>query len=239
MSREKFLEESFSEIGISLKEAQTSAFLSYCDILLERNQVMNLTAITEFDEIVRKHFIDSLLLSQEIELNEVHSMIDVGSGAGFPGIPLKIVFPDLQVVLIDSLKKRVGFLNEVINALHLEKIKAVWVRAEDAGHNSSFREKFDLCVSRAVAGLPALSEYCLPFVRQGGLFVAYKSANANKEFANCQKVFSLLGGGCARMSTLPLPGTDSLRTFVIVSKEKETPSKYPRKAGIPAKRPLS
>ncbi len=234
-----FIFESFKKMDILLSPYQVSQFLSYCSLLLARNEVMNLTAITDFEDIVIKHFADSVLISKVIDFREVHSLIDVGSGAGFPGIPLKIVFPDLDVLLLDSLNKRVQFLNDALSQLHLTHISAVHARAEDAGRSPAFRDHFDLCVSRAVAPLPVLSEYCLPFVRRSGFFAAYKSSEIHDELEASRHAVHLLGGILSSPQELFLPGTDIRRSFVLIGKEKDTPSKYPRKAGIPQKSPLS
>ena len=210
----------------------------YYRLLTERNRVMNLTAITEFGDVVEKHFADSLLLAQIIDLKQAESLIDVGTGAGFPGIPLKILFPEIEMTLLDSLQKRVGFLNEAIQALGLQNIRAVHGRAEDFGRDAAYRERYHLCVSRAVADLSVLSELCLPFVRQGGSFVSYKSAGAGEEIAAAARAVGLLGGAPAQVKQVFLPETGQARLLVLIQKETETPAHYPRRAGVPAKKPL-
>jgi 16S rRNA (guanine527-N7)-methyltransferase len=226
------------QVGVELNEEQISQFLTYYELLVEKNKVMNLTAITEYEEVVLKHFVDSVSLAKVIDLNAYTSVIDIGTGAGFPGIPLKIAFPHLNVVLLDSLNKRILFLNEVIEQLRLKDITAIHGRAEDIAKKQEYREQFDLCVSRAVANLSSLSEYCLPFVKKGGMFISYKSTNIDLEIQNAKKAFYLLGGKFREKQEFMLPDSDIGRSFLIVDKEKTTPSKYPRKAGLPSKEPL-
>ena len=215
------------ELGITLSEEQKTQFLQYYELLVEWNSFMNLTAITEFDQVITKHFLDSLLLLE-----------DVSFAAGFPGIPLKIAFPEVEVVLLDSLNKRVKFLNEVIGQLGLSKITAVHGRAEDFARQKDYREQFDLVVSRAVANLSSLSEYCLPYVKVGGRFVSYKSGKLNEELAAAQKAIHVLGGEAKEPVYFQLTGTEDERSFVCIEKGKATPKKYPRKAGTPAKEPI-
>lgn len=224
--------------GVELSDQQVSQFLQYYELLVEKNKVMNLTGITEYEEVVLKHFVDSLSIVQSLNLDGKKRMIDVGTGAGFPGIPLKIAFPDLEIVLLDSLNKRILFLKEVIEKLQLSHIEAVHARAEDAARNRDYREQFDISVSRAVANLSSLSEYCLPFVKKGGFFVSYKSTNVDEELNHAKHAFYLLGGKLEKKTEFTLPGSDIGRSFIIVKKERTTPSKYPRKAGLPSKEPL-
>lgn len=226
------------ELGIKLDEKQYQQFIIYYDLLVEKNKVMNLTGITEFEEVVSKHFLDSLSLVKAVSLTENCRVIDVGTGAGFPGIPLKIAFPKIKLVLLDSLRKRVGFLNEVIDALELLNVKAIHGRAEDFAHEEEYREKFDLCLSRAVANLAVLSEYCIPFVAEGGYFIPYKAGKAEKEKKEAAKAVKVLGGSLIRDVKFYLPNTDMERNLLVVQKDKKTPNKYPRKAGVPAKLPI-
>lgn len=223
-------------IGVTLSDEQLQQFLTYYEMLVEKNKVMNLTAITDFDEVLEKHFEDSLSLIQAVDLRKSQTVIDLGTGAGFPGIPLKIAFPELQVTLADSLNKRILFLDDVIRELKLKKIETVHGRAEDLAKNVKFREKYDLCVSRAVANLSTLSEYCLPFVKIGGKFVSYKAGECDEEVAASKSSVFLLGGKIVDVKKFELG--ESKRAFVIIDKVSGTPKKYPRKAGTPSKDPL-
>ena len=234
------LEKQCEELEILLSDNQKEQFFRYYEMLIEWNKVMNLTAITEISDVITKHFADSLLLVKAIPniKESPYYCIDVGTGAGFPGIPLKIAFPQLKFVLLDSLNKRVGFLNAVINELRLENITAVHGRAEDLAHNAEYRESFDLCVSRAVANMSTLSEYCLPFVKTGGLFIPYKSGKIEEEKNSAVSAINKLGGNMESVISLLLPGSDVERTFIPVKKVKATQKKYPRKAGLPSKEPL-
>ncbi len=234
----RLLKKGLEELQIQLNEKQLEQLVNYYELLKEKNKVMNLTAITEFQEVTAKHFLDSLSLVTAVEPEDLETVIDVGTGGGFPGIPLKIAFPHLRITLLDSLKKRVDFLNEVIMKLGLKQIKAVHGRAEDLAREQKYREKFDLCVSRAVAALPVLSEYCIPFVGEGGLFIAYKAKNAEAECRGAEGAVELLGGVIADMVEITVPGTDLERTLVVIEKELKTPKAYPRKAGMPEKKPL-
>ena len=225
-------------LGLSLEEEALERFETYYYMLIEKNKVMNLTAITEREQVTDKHFIDSLCLVKAYDLKRDISIIDVGSGAGFPGIPLKIAFPHLKVTLIDSLKKRVIFLNEVIERLGLTDIQALHFRAEDAATSEQHRQSYDLAVSRAVANLSTLSEYCLPLVKKGGSFIAYKSAGCDEEIGAAKRAISLLGGRPGAVYEFELPGTDIGRSLVSIEKVKDTPGKYPRKAGTASKMPL-
>lgn len=226
------------ELGIKLSEEQKTQFLQYYELLVEWNSFMNLTAITEFDQVITKHFLDSLSLVKVCEVAQAGRILDVGTGAGFPGIPLKIAFPDVEVVLLDSLNKRVKFLNEVIGQLGLSKITAIHGRAEDFARQKDYREQFDLVVSRAVANLSSLSEYCLPYVKVGGRFVSYKSGKLSEELTAAQKAIHVLGGEAKEPVYFQLTGTEVERSFVCIEKGKATPKKYPRKAGTPAKEPI-
>lgn len=223
-------------IGIELSDEQLEQFLTYYEMLIEKNKVMNLTAITDFDEVLEKHFEDSLSLIQAVDLEKSQTVMDLGTGAGFPGIPLKIAFPNLQITLADSLNKRILFLDDVIHELGLTGIDTVHGRAEDLAKNSDYREKFDLCVSRAVANLSTLSEYCLPFVKIGGKFISYKAGECDEEVAASKSSIFLLGGKISDIKKFELG--ESGRAFVIIDKVSGTPKKYPRKAGTPSKDPL-
>ena len=232
---EKF-QSGLEKLNISLSDEQIQQFLDYYEILVETNKVMNLTAITEFDEVIEKHFLDSLSLCQVYDLNRDVKILDMGTGAGFPGIPLKIVFPDINIVLADSLNKRIKFLEELIGRLGLKKANAIHARAEELGREKEYREKFDLCVSRAVANLASLSEYCIPFVKEGGKFISYKSGEIEEEVSQAKKAISILGGKIEDIYKFDL--YEQKRSFVIIKKEKKTPKNFPRKAGTPKKSPL-
>ena len=232
------IREMLQKIGLPAQDEAVCRLQSYYELLIEWNLVMNLTAITEFDDVAEKHFADSLLIADMVDLNRVRTVIDVGTGAGFPGIPLKILFPEIDVVLLDSLQKRIGFLNTVMAQLNLSGIRAVHGRAEDLGKDPEYRERFDLCVSRAVADLRVLSELCIPFVKPGGMFVSYKSAAAVGETIEAEHAIRVLGGEIPQIRRTQLPVSGQERLFVCVKKENQTPDKYPRRAGIPAKRPL-
>lgn len=234
---EKF-KSGLNKLKIDLSEQQIQQFLKYYEMLIEKNKVMNLTAITEFEDVVEKHFLDSLSLIQQIELYQELKVLDLGTGAGFPGIPLKIAFPNLNIVLMDSLNKRINFLNEVIEALQLKNIVAVHGRAEEMARKTEYRENFDLCVSRAVANLASLSEYCLPFVTQGGSFISYKSGEIEAELSQSKKAIFVLGGKIESVKKFRLVETDAERSFVQIKKVKKTPKTYPRKAGTPSKNPI-
>ena len=236
-SDQKFRKQ-ISELKLDLSEIQYDQFYRYYELLVEWNKVMNLTGITEYDEVNLKHFTDSLTIARTQEMQKVQSVIDIGTGAGFPGIPLKIAFPHLKVVLLDSLNKRIKFLEAVIEELGLENISTIHGRAEDFAKKKEYREQFDLCVSRAVANLSTLSEYCLPFVAVNGSFVSYKSGDSEEEIHQAKHAISLLGGKVKNVDKFQLPGTDMGRALVEIKKTKQTPGKYPRKAGLPAKEPL-
>lgn len=235
----QLFENKLQELGIVLDERQKEQFATFYKLLIKWNKVMNLTGITEEEEVNEKHFIDSLSIVKTIDINKVDSVIDIGTGAGFPGIPLKIAFPHLKVVLLDSLNKRINFLNKVIEELELKDIETIHGRAEDFAKKEKYREKFDLCVSRAVANLATLSEYCIPYVDGKGLFIPYKSGEIDDEVAQSKKAIHLLGGKIEEIIKFQLPGSEISRSFVKIRKTQGTPKKYPRKAGLPTKEPLS
>ena len=238
-NQEKVFLENLKTIDVEISEKQLEQFNSYFEILVEWNKVMNLTGITEYDEVLLKHFVDSLCFNpNKLIKSDKISLIDVGTGAGFPGLPIKIAYENVDVVLLDSLNKRIKFLDEVITKLGLKNIKTIHSRAEDGGRNKDLREKFDIAISRAVANLASLAEYNLPFVKVGGYFVAMKSGEIDEEAANAKKAISLLGGEVEKIEKFQLPNSDIDRSLVIVKKIKATSKKYPRKAGLPTKEPL-
>lgn len=229
---EKYLE----KMSISLNKEQYDQFYAYMVLLIEWNEKINLTAITEPQEIILKHFVDSLTIAKYIE--EGKTIIDMGTGAGFPGIPLKIYRNDVKVVLADSLNKRIKFLNEAIEKLQLKNIETIHCRAEELGKNKEYREKFDYATSRAVANLSTLSEYLLPFVKLNGSGIFMKTMEIDEELENAKKAIKILGGRIEKVNKFEIPESDLGRSIIIVKKEKQTPSKYPRKPGTPAKEPL-
>lgn len=234
----QIFEKKLNELGIVLSEMQKEQFDRFYELLVEWNKVMNLTGITEYEEVNEKHFVDSLSIVKAIDMETVHTVIDVGTGAGFPGIPLKIAFPHLKIVLLDSLNKRIKFLNEVIDQLGLTDISTIHGRAEDYAKQAEYREQFDLCVSRAVANLSTLSEYCIPYVKVGGMFIPYKSGEIDEEVAQAKKAVHLLGGKLENVVKFQLPESEISRSFVKIKKINNTTKKYPRKSGLPAKEPL-
>lgn len=232
------LKNKLNQLSIEYSESQIEKLLKYYEMLIEKNKVMNLTAITEFDEVVEKHFIDSLSIVRVIDMEKVHSIIDIGTGAGFPGIPVKIMFPHIKVTLVDSLNKRVNFLNEVIENLELSDIEAYHGRAEDYGRDKKFREKYDVCVSRAVANLASLSEYCMPFVKPDGYFISYKAGECEDEIDNSKNAIKILSGKIEKVEKFSLPDSEISRSFIKIKKIKNLSNKYPRKSGIPSRNPL-
>ena len=234
------------ELNIELSDHQLKQFDQYFELLVKWNNVMNLTAITEFDDVRKLHFLDSLVAARYFDFHSDRklSLIDIGTGAGFPGIPLKVMYPELNVTLLDSLQKRLNFLNEVIETLGINNesgsIVTVHGRAEDfaAKKTGTRREKFDIGCARAVANMSTLSEYCMPYVKVGGTFIAYKSNKLNDEMTSARKAIHLLGGKVEGIHELTLPGTDVERNIVIVRKTEPTSKLYPRKAGLPSKSPL-
>ena len=231
-----YMSDKFEQAGFTFSDLQKRQFYTFYNMLIDKNKVMNLTGITEFTEVVEKHFLDSIYLNHVTDLDQPVKIIDLGTGAGFPGIPLKIAFPEIEITLVDSLNKRIHFIEEVIEELGLTSIYAVHARAEELARNSEYREKFDLCVSRAVANLSTLEEYCLPFVHIGGKFISYKSGEIEEEVQESKKACFLLGGKLEEVYKFDLE--ESKRSFVVVEKVKTTPKTYPRKAGTPSKMPL-
>lgn len=226
------------QLDVCLTEKQLQQFLVYYEMLKEWNEVMNLTAITEFQDVMKKHFVDSVSLVKAYDVTKRAAVIDVGTGAGFPGLALKIAFPELQVTLLDSLNKRIQFLNAVIQKLELSGVETIHGRAEDFAKPGKLREQYDLCVSRAVANLSTLSELCLPFVKRGGLFISYKSEKISGEIKTAENAVSLLGGKLKEQVEFFLPDSDIYRNLFVIEKVKETPKMFPRKAGLPGKEPL-
>lgn len=238
MNVAELLEKGSIELGLSLNSNQIEKFLKYKDLLIEWNKKINITAITEEDEIITKHFLDSMTGLTISEINNAASLIDVGTGGGFPGIPLGIILADTKITLLDSLNKRMIFLKEVIEQLNLPNFELIHGRAEDFGNNLEYREKYDLCVSRAVANLSVLSEYCLPFVKVGGNFVSFKGSEVQDELNQALNAMKILGGKISDMKLVKIPYTDIVHSLIIVKKLRQCPTKYPRKAGKPSKSPL-
>ncbi|MBQ8815385.1 MAG: 16S rRNA (guanine(527)-N(7))-methyltransferase RsmG [Lachnospiraceae bacterium] len=232
------IKEAFLPLGVELSDHQTEQFYRYYEMLVETNKVMNLTAITEFPDVLVKHFVDSGALMKVMDLKNCKKLIDIGTGAGFPGIPLKILYPHLQVTLLDSLNKRINFLRQVVNELGLENVELLHGRAEDYARRKEYRECYDICVSRAVANLSTLSEYCIPYIKKNGLFVPYKSGKIAEELEQAGYAIKELGCVLEKSEEMCLPGTEIERMFVFIKKNRSTPGKYPRKAGLPGKEPL-
>lgn len=222
--------------GMELSDKQIAQFNLYYELLTAKNKVMNLTAITEYNDVVKKHFIDSMMISRVLDMKKINSLCDVGTGAGFPGIPLKIVYPHLHLTLVDSVGKRVNFLSEVVEKLGLEDVEAIHSRTEDLAHNSKYREKYDLVTARAVASMNVLSEYCIPYAKIGGYFAAYKSGNIGEEIENAKNAVKTLGGKIEKTDMFEL--YEMGRSIVLIRKVNSTPKIYPRKAGTPSKNPL-
>ena len=240
MSELKQFREDLKQFELPLTQRQEEQFIRYFELLTEWNQVMNLTATTDFEDVFKKHFVDSLSIVKACkEIREKNiSVIDIGTGAGFPGVPLKIAFPQIRLTLLDSLQKRIRFLGELVKELELDDVELIHGRAEDFATPSKKREKYDLCVSRAVANLSTLSELCLPYVREGGFFISYKSEKVTEEAKTAEHAISLLGGKIVGQKEFFLPDSDIYRNLFMIKKVRPTPKRYPRKAGSPAKDPL-
>ena len=222
--------------GMELSDKQIAQFNLYYELLTAKNKVMNLTAITEYNDVVKKHFIDSMMISRVLDMKKINSLCDVGTGAGFPGIPLKIVYPHLHLTLVDSVGKRVNFLYEVVEKLGLEDVEAIHSRTEDLAHNLKYREKYDLVTARAVASMNVLSEYCIPYAKISGYFAAYKSGNIEEEIENAKNAVKTLGGKIEKTDMFEL--YEMGRSIVLIGKVNSTRKIYPRKAGTPSKNPL-
>ena len=238
MLEKKLLLETCQDMGIHLTQEQIKQFAQYQELLLQWNEKMNLTAIVEPKEIAIKHFADSLSIANVVPLQEGSRVIDVGTGAGFPGIPVKIGFPNVEMTLLDSLQKRIGFLEEVVENLGLTGVDCVHSRAEDGGKNPMYREQFDYCISRAVANLAVLSEYCLPFVAVGGLFLSLKGPDTENERLAAEKAITVLGGKIEKVYPITIPNSDLHHQLICIRKVEKTPSQYPRKAGKATKNPI-
>jgi 16S rRNA (guanine527-N7)-methyltransferase len=234
----EIMEKGFKDLKLPYSEEIEEKFIVYRDLLKEWNKKINITSIEEDEDIYVKHFIDSLLILNEDNAAENKTIIDVGTGGGFPGLPLKIVNDNYRITLLDSLRKRIDFLAEVVKALNLKNVELIHGRAEDYGQNKKYRESYDICVSRAVAPLNVLSEYCIPFVKVGGYFAAYKSDNISQEISNSDNAIKKLGGKIKEIKEISIPGTDINRKIVIIEKIEKTNIRYPRKAGKPGKDPI-
>ena len=224
--------------GITITLEQCDKLYRFYEMVTEKNKVMNLTAITDYEEFVIKHFVDSLMIGKVMDMTGSMSVLDIGTGAGFPRVPIKIVYPETKVLLLDSLNKRLNFLNEVIEELDLKDIVTIHSRAEELQAKGEYRENFDLCVSRAVSALPTLSEYCLPYVKPGGKFVAYKATGADEEIEASKTAIRVLGGEIKETAHFIIKDTDYARVLISIEKVKNTPKKYPRSGGKPSKNPL-
>lgn len=238
MEVQEWFQRAAGQWGISLSRAQLEQFDTYYQLLIERNKQVNLTRITELREVYGKHFLDSLSLFTIQHAKGKTTLIDVGTGAGFPSIPLKIAFPHLRITLLDSLKKRLAFLEEVVSELRLQNVSVVHGRAEDIAHDPAHREAYDIATARAVAGLNVLSEYCLPFVKVGGLFVAMKGSQVEEEAKGAVQAIKELGGAGIEVSVFHLPAEMGERGLVVIEKKRSSKKMYPRKAGMPLKKPL-
>ena len=234
----KNVESICSRLHINYDDGKSRKFEGYMESVLEKNKHINLTAITDRDEFIRKHYVDSLLCASSAEFRNANSVIDVGTGGGFTGIPLAIAFPEKEFVLIDSLNKRIRIINELCENYGIDNVTALHGRAEELGRNSNFRESFDICVSRAVANMSTLSEYCLPFVKIGGTFIAYKGPECSEELNNASNAIRMLGGEVMRIENPQFDELPFEHTLIYINKAESTRSKYPRKAGTPSKEPI-
>lgn len=233
----EYIKSAVKKLHINLSDEQADTFVKYYEMLVLWNKKINLTSITDFHEVVLKHFVDSLSIVYIFDMNTDAALVDMGTGAGFPGIPLKIAFPRLKVTLVDSLSKRINFLNHVINELNLKDVTAIHARAEEYG-NSKYRETFDLCVTRAVSNLSVISEYCLPLIKCGGYFIPYKANNVEEEIFKYEMAVEEFGGAIDDVAIFDLPDSELTRSLILIYKDTSTPKKYPRKNGIPIKRPI-
>ena len=232
------LEDVLASFSFDLSQKQKEQFQLFFEAMVEKNKVMNLTTITDWNDVLVKHFIDSVMVMRQVNLEKTRALIDLGTGAGFPGIPLKILFPEVSMTLVDSLQKRIHFLEEVKETLGFKDLILVHGRAEELGQREDLREQFDVCVSRAVSQLVVLSEFCLPFVKVGGFFVSYKSADCEAEVNAAKNAMKILGGKLRKIDQFILPNSDFGRSLVVVEKVASTRNKYPRKPGVPTKSPL-
>lgn len=238
MELKQYLEDGSKKLGISLNTIQVNQFLQYKELLLEWNEKMNLTAITDDKEIIIKHFLDSISIGAFFDFSSIKTVIDVGTGAGFPGIPLKITYPNIKITLMDSLNKRIDFLKEVTGKLSLSEASPIHGRAEELGKEKLHRESYDISVSRAVAHLSILAEYTLPFIKVGGMFICMKSINCEEEVKTSNKAITVLGGEIVDQKDVNIPFSDINHRIIFIKKEKPTPTKYPRKPGKPSKSPI-
>lgn len=228
----------YKNMGLNISEKQAQQLKMFYELTVEWNEKINLTSITEEEDFLVKHYLDSSLVARHLDMNGIKHIIDVGTGGGFPGIPLKILYPHLKVTLLDSLNKRINYLRLVCETLELTDVECLHGRAEDIGQNLKYREQFDCCVSRAVSDLSVLSEYCVPFIRVGGQFIAYKALESDEEISKAQNAIEILGGKVERIIKDAIPNTSIERKLVFISKIRKTNKKYPRKSGTPTKSPL-
>lgn len=238
MENKELLKDTAEKMGVVLTEDMLEKFMVYKDMLLEWNEKINLTAITDEKEIMIKHFADCVSIGKHVKFKDGEKVIDVGTGAGFPGVPVKIAFPNIKITLLDSLNKRINFLNELSSSLGLKDVECVHSRAEDGGQNLLYREQFDCCISRAVANLAVLSEYCLPFVKLGGYFISLKGPDAAEEIEGAQAAVKKLGGKIEETVKIEIPNSDITHSLVMIKKIAPTPKQYPRKAGTATKKPI-